>query len=148
MSSVSNTSSVSSNNFFTTSQTTTANSSISYQDYLNLLSAELQYQDPTNPVSSTDTITQTAQLQSLSNMNNLYSGVSNMAAFGLIGKTVEYQTTDSTGATTTASGTVSSVNSSNGTTYLNVSGTPVTLDKIVAVASSTSAGTSGSASDS
>lgn len=131
-----------SNNFFvSSSSTSTTNSSIDFNSFLSILTAELKYQDPSNPVSNTEYVSQMAQLSSLSQLENVYAASSNSAAFSLIGKEVTYQTTDSSGSTTESSGTVQSVISSGGTTYLNVGGTAVPLKNIVEVAESSSSST-------
>lgn len=133
--------------FFTsTSTTSSSNSSLDYSDFLTLLTAELKYQDPTNPISSSDEISQMAQLGSLSQMNNIYAATANSAAFNLIGKEVEYTTTSSSGTTSYYTGTVDSVISSGGTTYVDIGGTKVSLDSIVEVAASSSTSSSSSSS--
>ncbi len=140
--STSSVSSTSNNFFVSSSSTSTTNSSIDFDSFLKILSAELKYQDPSDPVSNTEYVSQMAQLSSLSQLENVYAASSNSAAFGMIGKEVAYQTTDSSGKTTDASGTVKSVFTSNGTTYLNVDGTAVPLKNIVEVADSSSSTTS------
>jgi flagellar basal-body rod modification protein FlgD len=145
MSTTSSTSATSSTTggFFTSTTTaSSSNSSLSYSDFLTLLTAELKYQDPNNPVSSSDEISQMAQLGSLSELNNIYSATSNSAAFSLVGKEVEYASTSSSGTTSYYTGTVDAVISSGGTTYVDVGGTKVTLDSIVEVADSTSSSSS------
>ncbi len=52
---------------------------LSQSDFLNLLSTQLQYQDPTNPESNTDFAAQMAQFSSLSEMNTLTSTMTNFA---------------------------------------------------------------------
>ena len=73
-----------------------------------------------------------AQLQTIGNSVNAY------AAYSLIGQDVTYSTTDSSGTSTTASGTVSSVTISSGSVYLNIDGTSVSYDSLVSVNGSTS----------
>jgi flagellar basal-body rod modification protein FlgD len=123
---------------------TTGNASIDFDSFLTILTAELQYQDPTEPVSSTEYISQMAQLSSLSQMNNIYAAVNNTSAYSMIGREVAYTVTASSGATSTASGTVTSVLTANGTTYVIVDGTAVVeLSAVVEVgAAATDSGTS------
>jgi len=112
---------------------TTANSSLDFEDWINLLATELQYQDPSDPVSSSEYVAQMASLSSLSQMENIYSAVNNVEAFSLIGKTVAYDVTDSSGNTTEYTGTVQSVTISGSSTYLTVastSGSTTTTDTI------------------
>jgi len=65
------------------------------QDFLDLLSAQLEYQDPLNPTSSSQLMSQTTSLESLQEMTSLTSDVSTLLASSqaneataLIGKTV------------------------------------------------------------
>ncbi len=120
-----------------TTSSTTANSSLDFEDFINLLATELQYQDPTDPVSSTEYVSQMASLSSLSQIQNIYTAVNNVEAFNMIGKSVTYQTTDSSGNTAQATGTVDSVIMSGSSTYLSVGGTIVDLGSVVSVASGT-----------
>lgn len=98
------------------------------QDFLTLLSAELQYQDPSQPVDSTQFIAELAQFSTLSGINNMETTLQSvlqavqsgsnplLAAAGLIGKQV---------TTATGSGTVTSVSMESGQTggiTLDVSG--------------------------
>lgn len=128
----------------TTSTSSTSNSDLDFEDWINLLATELQYQDPSDPVSSTEYVSQMAQLSSLSQMENIYSAVNNVQAYDLIGKTVTYTTTDSSGNSTTASGTVSSVAISDGTAYLVIDGTKVELSAVTSVADSSSSSSTSS----
>jgi len=60
-------------------------------DFLKLLSAQLQYQDPLEPVKDSDFAAQLAQFSSLEqmeNMNNTLLAMANYQTFGLIGKYV------------------------------------------------------------
>lgn len=65
-------------------------------DFLKLLVAELQHQDPTNPMQDRDFIAQMSQMSSLEQMNNISSGflklnslINSMSASELLGKDVE-----------------------------------------------------------
>ncbi|RTE94379.1 MULTISPECIES: flagellar hook assembly protein FlgD [Bradyrhizobium] len=87
-----------------TSQTTTTSSnSVDYNTFLQLLIAEMKNQDPTNPMDTSQYMSQFAQLstveqamQTNSKLDALLSSQSLSQANGLIGKTVSF--TDSTGA--------------------------------------------------
>ncbi len=96
----------------TNSTTTTSSNSVDYNTFLQLLVAEMKNQDPTNPMDTSQYMSQFAQLstveQAMQTNNKLDSLLSSQAlsqADGLIGKTVSF--TDSTGAS--FSGKVASV---------------------------------------
>ncbi|MGH9453378.1 MAG: flagellar hook capping FlgD N-terminal domain-containing protein [Terriglobia bacterium] len=62
------------------SSSTPANETVTTADFMTLLTSELQAQDPTNPMSPTDTITQLAQFESLDQLSQINSVMQN--AFG------------------------------------------------------------------
>lgn len=111
-----------------------SNSDLQFQDFINMLASELKYQDPTDPVSSTEYVAQMAQFSSLSEMENIRSSMDNVQAYSMIGKSVIYQTTDSAGNTTMKAGIVDSVITSNGTAYLSVNGELVELGAVLKTA--------------
>ena len=83
--------------------TTTSSNSVDYNTFLQLLIAEMKNQDPTNPMDTSQYMSQFAQLstveqamQTNSKLDALLSSQSLSQANGLIGKTVSF--TDSTGA--------------------------------------------------
>ena len=87
----------------TGSTTTTSSNSVDYNTFLQLLVAEMKNQDPTNPMDTSQYMSQFAQLstveqamQTNSKLDALLSSQSLSQANGLIGKTVSF--TDSTGA--------------------------------------------------
>ena len=87
----------------TGSTTTTSSNSVDYNTFLQLLIAEMKNQDPTNPMDTSQYMSQFAQLstveqamQTNSKLDALLSSQSLSQANGLIGKTVSF--TDSTGA--------------------------------------------------
>ncbi|WP_407117675.1 flagellar hook assembly protein FlgD [Bradyrhizobium sp. LMG 9283] len=81
----------------------TSSNSVDYNTFLQLLVAEMKNQDPTNPMDTSQYMSQFAQLstveqamQTNSKLDALLSSQSLSQANGLIGKTVSF--TDSTGA--------------------------------------------------
>jgi flagellar basal-body rod modification protein FlgD len=87
----------------TGSTTTTSSNSVDYNTFLQLLIAEMKNQDPTNPMDTSQYMSQFAQLstveqamQTNSKLDALLSSQSLSQANSLIGKTVSF--TDSTGA--------------------------------------------------
>lgn len=103
--------------------------------FMQLLVAELQNQDPSNPVDSTSYITQLAQLNTLSALDTLNSTMNSFLqadqlsqASSLIGKTVSATT-----ATGPVSGTVSNVQIQNGNVQLSVGQQQISLTDITSV---------------
>jgi flagellar basal-body rod modification protein FlgD len=81
-----------------------SSSGVDYNTFLQLLIAEMKNQDPTNPMDTSQYMSQFAQLstveqamQTNNKLDSLLSSQSLSQADGLIGKTVSF--TDSTGAT-------------------------------------------------
>jgi flagellar basal-body rod modification protein FlgD len=95
----------------TTAPTPTASNSFSIQDFLKILTTQLQYQDPLKPMDNQQFMAQLAQFTTLeqtqqlnAKIDQLISTQSSLQSVGLIGRTVDITT--STGPVT---GTVSSL---------------------------------------
>jgi len=130
--------------------TPSAKSTLTTQDFLQLLSTQLQNQDPLQPMDDSAYLAQMAQFTSLQQMNTLSSEVSLMrsdqqqlAAVSYLGRTV----TMDDGNKGTVSGAVTSVNTSGSTPQLEVNGTFYPITSLLSVAptpaSPTTASTSG-----
>ncbi len=114
-----------------------ANQTVSTNQFMQLLITQLKNQDPTQPVDSTQTLSQLAQFSTLEQISNLnttetqngnYSLISENA--GLIGKTV---TTTGTGSAAGVSGTVSAVTITNGKAYLDINGQSVDASTVTQI---------------
>ncbi|MDE5461197.1 MULTISPECIES: flagellar hook assembly protein FlgD [unclassified Bradyrhizobium] len=112
------------------STTSTSSTGVDYNTFLRLLIAEMKNQDPTNPMDTSQYMSQFAQLSSVeqamqtnNKLDALLSSQSLSQANGLIGKTVSF--TDSTGAS--FSGKVASVS-------INSDGSVATLENGTKVA--------------
>lgn len=108
----------------TNSTSNTSSVGVDYNTFLQLLIAEMKNQDPTNPMDTSQYMSQFAQLSSVeqamqtnNKLDSLLSSQSLSQADGLIGKTVSF--TDSTGATFT--GKVKSIS-------INTDGSVATLE--------------------
>lgn len=108
-------------------------------DFLKLLMAQMQNQDPSNPTSSTDYVTQMAQFASVQGITQLNTSITSLLAMqgltqgvGLIGKSVAY--TNASGKT--ASGIVSSVTMVGGQPQLVINNTNVGIAQIQTVQAS------------
>jgi flagellar basal-body rod modification protein FlgD len=96
---------------------------------LQLLTTEMQNQDPMQPVDDTQSVAQLAQFSALSATEELNTSFKNFQSnFGvlqssaLLGKTVTVDTPDASGNTSTITGTVSSIAVQNGLPYFTMTG--------------------------
>lgn len=99
-----------------------SNTQLGESQFLQLLTTQLQNQDPLNPMDDTQSIAELAQFSSVQSMDSLQSSFSAfqsnfavMQSAGLIGKAVSAVTTDANGNSTSVQGTVASINVVNGT---------------------------------
>jgi flagellar basal-body rod modification protein FlgD len=100
----------------TGSTSTTSSNSVDYNTFLQLLIAEMKNQDPTNPMDTSQYMSQFAQLSTVeqatltnSKLDSLLSSQALTQADGLIGRTVSF--TDTTGAAITGKIASVSINS-------------------------------------
>lgn len=128
----------------TTSSTSSIASATSLQtEFLNLLVTQLKNQDPTDPMDDNQMTAELAQFSQLEQMENLSSQFSDVLsttqqsyATSLVGRTVTYSVTDSSGNTSYASGTVNAVDLEDSSTVnllVGDSNTTVALDDVVGV---------------
>ncbi len=115
----------------TTSADTVSGSqqTLNQQDFLQLLVAQMQNQDPLNPQSDTDMAAQMAQFTSLTQSSAMSSSLSMLQANSLIGSTVSLQVDPQT----TASGVVQGVILNGGTPQIIVNGTTYDLSQVTSV---------------
>jgi flagellar basal-body rod modification protein FlgD len=118
--------------------------SVSMQDFLNILLTQLTYQDPLKPMDNKEFMAQLAQFTTLGQtqelngkIDSLLSTQSSMQAIGLIGRAVSFNTPQGT-----LQGTVSELSWAGTTPQLtvNVSGTriPVSLSDVTLIKNTTS----------
>src|SRR6478609_10181346 len=122
---------------------TTTGSSSDKEMFLNLMVAQLRYQDPMNPADSGQMMAQNAQFTALEKMQDvadqtaaLLSAQVSFGAAGMVGKNVTYQNQDGT----KTSGLVGSVTYDASGPMLVVGGASVALGQIQSI-SATAAGT-------
>ncbi len=123
-----------------TTQPTSTTNSVDKDTFLQLLVAQLRYQDPTNPADTSQMMAQTAQFSALEQMQAVAEQTSQLlaaqVAFGassLVGRTVTYP--DSSGAEVT--GVVDAVRFEATGPVLVVDGADVTVGSVLSVASGT-----------
>jgi len=114
------------------------NSTLTQANFLQLLVAQIQYQDPMNPQSDTEMAAQLAQYSSLQQSTASAGSLAMMQADGLVGSTVTLQVD----STHTASGVVSGVVMSNGAPQITVGGTNYALNQINSVTPPAASGSS------
>jgi flagellar basal-body rod modification protein FlgD len=96
-----------------------ANSAMGKDQFLKLFVAQLQHQDPMNPMQDSDFMGQMASFSTLEQVSNLAGENAKSNAIGLIGRTVTYK--DKDGAEHT--GAVEKVSTKDGKPSLTVGGT-------------------------
>jgi flagellar basal-body rod modification protein FlgD len=102
---------------------------LNQQDFLQLLVAQLQNQDPMNPQSDTAMAAQMAQFTSLQQSSSMSASLSMLQANSLLGSTVTLQIDPKN----TTMGVVQGVVLQNGTPQILVNGTPYNLSQVTAV---------------
>ncbi|MDD5948502.1 MAG: flagellar hook capping FlgD N-terminal domain-containing protein [Lachnospiraceae bacterium] len=88
--------------------------------FLQLLVTQMKYQDPLEPSSSTEYMSQLAQFTSLEEMENLNKAFNQSDAQSLVGSYVIMKTIDATGKEKFVSGLVDYVTINNGKPYLSI----------------------------
>lgn len=112
----------------TTKKETKGTGTLGKEAFLQLLVAQMQYQDPLNPSSDTEWVSQMAQFSSLEQMQNLNATMTNSQAFSLVGQTVEVNTDDGS-----VEGVVEFVNVSDGVAYVSIDGKTYEASKVNSV---------------
>ncbi|HEX9047163.1 MAG TPA: flagellar hook capping FlgD N-terminal domain-containing protein [Verrucomicrobiae bacterium] len=108
---------------------TNPHSALNQTDFLKLLVAQIQYQDPMNPQSDTQMAAQLAQFTSLQQATQSSASLAMMQANNLVGSTVTVQVDSQN----TASGVVSGVVMVNGAPQVTVNGANYQLSQIISV---------------
>lgn len=88
--------------------------------FLQLLVAQMKYQDPLQPTSNTEYISQYAQFSQVEQMQNMSASMDLQRASQLVGKEVYIKTTSSSGETKYVQGKVDYVVYENGKAYLSI----------------------------
>lgn len=101
--------------------------------FLQLLVAQMKYQDPLEPTSNTEYISQYATFSQVEQMQNMAATMELTRASSMVGKLVEVSTTDSNGETKTVQGTVEYVTYENNKAYVSINGTLYSADDVTSV---------------
>jgi len=112
---------------------TNPSSTLNQADFLQLLVAQIQYQDPMNPQSDTQMAAQMAQFTTLQQTTQSTNSLAMMQANSLIGSTVNVQV-DSQNS---AAGVVTGVVLNNGTPEITINGANYNLSQVTSVVPTT-----------
>lgn len=111
--------------------TETSNSSLDKEAFLQLLVAQMKYQDPLEPTDNTTYISQLATFTQVEEIQNMQSSLQQMEANDLVGKTVMLKVTNSTtGSTEEVLGQVDAVLHESGKTYLSINDETYSIDDL------------------
>ncbi len=112
----------------------TSNDTMDKDAFLQLLVAQMKYQDPLQPTSNTEYISQYAQFSQVEQMQNMASSMDLQRASSLVGQEVYIKTTTSTGETKYVQGKVDYVVYENGKAYLSIDEQLYSLDDLDTIA--------------
>jgi flagellar basal-body rod modification protein FlgD len=138
-----------SNSVANSTKTQAGSQTLNENDFLQLLTEQLQNQDPLQPQDNTQFIAQMAQFSTLQQQNTMTEQMQNMAAVGLMGSTVTINPGNGAALVT---GTVQGIDQSSSTPAVYVNNTEYPLSEVsliqptapAATSSTSSTGTSGS----
>ncbi len=116
-------------------ETKTSNSanSMDKEAFLQLLVAQMKYQDPLQPTSNTEYISQYATFSELEQMQNMSANMTLSRASEMVGKEVIVESTSESGKTTTVQGQVESVSYQGNKAYVSIEGTLYSVDDVVQI---------------
>ena len=118
----------------------TKNSNYDKDTFLHLLVAEVQNQDPLEPTTNTEWVSQYATFSELEQMQNMNKALTNSQALSLVGQNVILQTEDEKGDIKVVSGSVDFVTIKDGNAFLSVEGTLYSMDDLVSIVDKSYAG--------
>jgi len=113
--------------------TSTQNNGYDKDSFLQLLVAQMKYQDPMEPTSNTEYISQYATFSQVEQLQNMASTMELSRSSAYVGKTVQISTTDSKGEATTLEGKVDFIKYENNKAYLSIDGNLYAADSVTAV---------------
>lgn len=101
--------------------------------FLQLLVAQMKYQDPLEPTSNTEFISQYATFSQVEQMQNMAATMELSRASSMVGKLVAVETTDKAGDVKQLQGMVQYVTYENGKAYVSIDGNLYSADDVTAV---------------
>ena len=107
------------------------NASMDKNAFLGLLVAQMKYQDPLEPQSNTEYVSQFATFSELEEMQNMSTSMDTQRASSLVGQYVTVKVSDTaTGQTTLEGGKVDYVAIEGGKAFLNINGKNYSIDDL------------------
>ncbi len=114
-----------------------SNSVVDSDTFLSLLVAEMENQDPLEPTSNTEWVSQYATFTQVEQLGEMADALEVMRANALVGKEVIMKvTSESTGEVSYTRGTVDYITMESGKAYLNIGGSSFSMDDLDTVATS------------
>ena len=101
--------------------------------FLQLLICEMQHQDPLEPTTNTEWISQMASFSQLEELQALSKTTENTQIFSLVGKNVIVSTEDASGNTTLKEGIVDFISMSGGTAKFSIDGELYSMEELYSV---------------
>lgn len=101
--------------------------------FLQLLIAEMQHQDPLEPTTNTEWISQMATFSQLEELQALSKTTENTQLFSLVGKNVIVSTEDASGKTVLKEGIVDFISMSGGTAKFSIDGALYSMEELYSV---------------
>lgn len=117
----------------TAAKSTRGTNELGKDAFLQLLVCQMQHQDPLQPSTDTEYISQLATFSQLEQLQNLNASYENTQAFSLVGKSVVLKTSGEGEKLTYVSGTVDFINMSGKKVKLSVNGSLYDLDQLYSV---------------
>ncbi len=115
------------------SSSSESSNSLDKDAFLQLLVAQMQYQDPLEPMDNTEYVSQLATFSQVEELQNIQSAVSNSQAAALLGKQVIIETTNSAGVSSQVSGYVDYIQEENGEMKLGIDGNLYSMSDLYTV---------------
>lgn len=120
-----------------TSVQSAAKNGMDKEAFLKLLVAQMKYQDPLEPTSNTEYVSQYATFSQVEQLQNMASSMDLMRASSMVGKLVTVEATDNSGNAKQIQGTVEYVTYQNNKAYVSIDGSLYAADDVVAIVDET-----------
>lgn len=120
-------------NATSTTSTKEKSSTLGKDDFLQLLVAQMKFQDPLEPTSNTEYIAQYATFSEVEQIQNMSKSMDLSRASSLVGQTVQITSTDDSGRETTKMGKVDYVKYENGKAMVSIDEELYSLDDVTYV---------------